>query len=188
MDAVIKRELTPEELLHWPDSVGYELVDGQLVERHSGAESSAVAAAVAATLGNFVKKNRAGYLFAPDCGYRCFPDSPRKVRKPDVSFIRMDRLSREKLSEGYVEIAPDLAVEVLSPGDLAEQVDLKVQEYLDAGVQLVWVISPKTRSVRIHRPDNSPRGPISVANESATLSGEDVLPGFECKVAEFFDI
>lgn len=184
----VKPPLSPQELLDLPDAANYELVDGNLVERHTGSESSAVAVAIAALLANYVRPRRAGHLFTTDCGYRCFPDAPGKVRRPDVSFVRAGRLPDERPPEGYVEISPDLVVEVLSPGDLAYEIDEKVKDYLGAGVRLIWVVNPKTRMVRIHRPAGSPLGSIGAASEADMITGEDVLPGFECQVAEFFDI
>ncbi len=180
--------LSPDDLLRMPDAVNYELVDGNLVERHMGSESSAIALAVGIVLGRFVKDHKAGHVFTTDCGYRCFPGAPEKVRKPDVSFIGLGRLPQERPPEGYIDIAPDLAVEVLSPGDLAYEIDEKVAEYLSAGVKLIWVVNPRTRTVRIHRPQNAQRGPISILGDRDTISGEDVLPGLECRVEEFFDI
>ena len=83
------------------------------------------------------------------------------MRKPDVSFVRKERLPEGLTSEGYLYIPPDLAVEVVSPNDLAYQVDHKVDEYLNAGVPLVWVINPESRKVFIHRRDMS----VSVLRE-----------------------
>jgi Uma2 family endonuclease len=188
MTIAAKRVVTPEDLLLLQDSINYELVDGSLVERHMGSESSAIALAIGIALGNFIRARRLGHLFTADCGYRCFPNEPDQIRKPDVSFIKTGRLVSEHIPEGYMHIAPDLAVEVLSPGDLAYEVDAKVEQYLAAGVRLVWVVSPRTRSIRIHRPKDAKAGPIGALTESDTISGEDVLPGFECPVAEFFQI
>jgi Uma2 family endonuclease len=153
-----------------------------------GSESSAIAMAIAILLGNFVKARRLGHIFMADCGYQCFPEHPDWVRKPDVSFIRMGRLPDERIPEGHLRIPQDLAVEVICPGDLAYEVDEKVALYLAAGVRLVWVVSPKTRAVRIHRPKDAEAGPISALSESQRISGEDVVPGFECDIAEFFQI
>jgi Uma2 family endonuclease len=186
--AADKSVFTPEDLLSLPDAVKYELVAGNLVERHMGSESSAIAAAIASLLLGFVKSRRAGHVFIADCGYQCFPDQPEKIRKPDVSFIQVGRLPGERIPKGHNRIAPDLAVEVISPGDLAEEIREKVAEYLTVGVKLVWVVSPKTRTVQIHRPAGAKLGPIGAVSESDTISGEDVLPGFECAVAEFFQI
>src|SRR3954471_1540684 len=117
-----KSVITPEELLTMPDAVNYELVRGSLVERHMGSESSAIALSIGAMLLAFVKARRSGHVFTTDCGYQCFPDDPQKVRKPDVSFIKMGRLPDEQVPKGHCRIAPDFCVEVVSPGDLAYEV------------------------------------------------------------------
>ncbi len=186
--AAIKTVFTPDDLLTLPDAVDYELVDGQLVERHMGSKSSAVALVIGHLLLTFVKHRRLGHVFTTDCGYRCFPAFPDRVRKPDVSFIRTGRLPNERLPEGYVTIPPDLAVEVLSPGDLAYEIDEKVEQHLAAGVKLVWVVNPNTRNVRIHRPKDSKDGPISTVSDSESISGEDVLAGFTCNVNDIFEV
>jgi Uma2 family endonuclease len=115
-------------------------------------------------------------------GYQCFPASPEKIRRPDVSFIAKERLSKDLLAHGYIYIAPDLAVEVLSPNDLAYEVDQKVDEYLSAGVRLIWIVNPEKRTVTIHRPS----GTVTKLNDQDVVDGEDVLPGFRCPVHEFF--
>jgi Uma2 family endonuclease len=178
--------VTPEELEAMPDSVDFELVDGKLVERHMGLESSEIAARIIILIGIFLRDHRLGRLFGADAAYRCFPDVPDKIRKPDVSFIRNGRLPGDQTPTGYCPIYPDLAVEVISPGDLAYEVDEKVAEYLKVGVRLVWTVHPPTRTVRIHRPRSAPAGPISELAGSDTVTGEEVLPGFSCNVAGFF--
>ena len=85
----------------------------------------------------------------------CFPDAPAKVRKPDASFIRRGRLPGEALPDGFCPIPPDVAAEVVSPNDLAYEVDEKVGEWLRAGVRLVWVINPRARIVAVHRRSTS---------------------------------
>ena len=83
--------ITPEDLLWLPDSVQYELVDGHLVERHMGTESSEIALRIAILLGVFLRNNRLGRLFGSDTSYQCYADQPNKVRRADVGFIRFDR-------------------------------------------------------------------------------------------------
>jgi Uma2 family endonuclease len=178
--------LVPDDLLKLPDSVSYELVDGKLVERNMGFESSEIAARIIFLISLFLRDRPGGRIVGPDAGYQCFPDAPEKVRKPDVSFIRPGRLPGEQAPKGHCRIPPDLAVEVVSPGDLSYEIEEKVAEYLAAGVPLVWVVHPPTRTVRVHRPRSSPRGEISNLRDSDTLSGEDVLPGFSCSVSEVF--
>jgi Uma2 family endonuclease len=117
-----------------------------------------------------------------DAGYQLFPTSPYTVRKPDVSFVRYGRLPGEQPPPGYAKLAPDLAAEVISPNDFYEEVDEKIEEYLRAGVRLVWVISPRNHTIRVYRLD----GTSQSLREADELSGEDVLPGFRCRVADLF--
>jgi len=165
-----------------PDRKSYELVDGHLVARDVSVLSSWVGAETRDILNRFVKERQLGWTWGADLGYVCFPSAPGKVRRPDVSFVRKERLPEGLTSEGYLYIPPDLAVEVISPNDLAYQVDHKVDEYLNAGVPLVWVINPEARKVFIHRRDQS----VSALREADELSGEDVLPGFRCRVSTIF--
>ena len=187
MTTVTPRTLfTPDDLLKVPEAVNYELVDGRLVERNMGMESSKIAARILFLIALYLHDRRIGELFGADASYQCFPDAPGKVRKPDVSFVRSERLPGNRVPQGHCPVAPDLAVEVVSPGDLAYEVEEKVTEYLGAGVPLVWVVHPPTRTVRIHRPRTSPQGRVSDLTETDTISGEGVLPGFSRPVADFF--
>lgn len=173
---------TPADLLTMTDGDRYELVDGELVEIDMSGLSSLVANTVNRVVGNHVASSSAGYVFGSDCGYQCFPTDPSRVRRPDGSFIRRDRISIEELESGYIAVAPDLAIEVVSPHDLAYDLNAKVDEYLRAGVKLVWVIDPKTRTVTVHRPE----GTDSRLHEDGDLTGEVVLPGFHCSIRDLF--
>jgi Uma2 family endonuclease len=174
---------TPEELLQMPDGHRYELIDGKLVERNMGAEASEVAANVIRIVGHHVRGNKLGKVFATDCGYQIFPEAPNRVRYPDGSFIARGRLPGDRTPRGHVGIPPDLAVEVVSPNDTAEEVEAKRLDFLRAGTRLVWVIYPETRTVYVYRQ----AGGFSVLTQAEELSGEDVLPGFACRVAELFE-
>ncbi|HEX4609349.1 MAG TPA: Uma2 family endonuclease [Urbifossiella sp.] len=174
--------LDPEDLLRMPDGDHYELIDGVPKEKPMGAEADEIAAEVVALLKPFVKTNKLGRVYGSQTGYQCFPGRPKRVRMPDASFIAKGRLPGDKTPEGYIPITPDLAVEVLSPGEFAEELWEKLVDYRAAGIRLVWVLSPKTRVVQIRRAD----GTCAELDEAGTLSGEDVLPGFTCRVAELF--
>ncbi len=182
MSTVVEKTYTPADLLAKPDAEGYELVDGRLVERNVGVLSSWVGGRLHRFIDVFIDEQDLGWAWPGDQGYECYLDSPGKVRKPDVSFIRLERMPQGPTSEGYITIPPDLAVEVLSPNDLAYEVENKVVEYLAAGVLLVWVINPETRTIHIHRHDGS----VGWLREEDELSGEDVLPGFRCPVSSLF--
>ncbi len=183
MSAVATRtEITPKDLLRMPEEKDFELVDGELVERNMGAMSSWIGGQIARRLGDFAESNDLGWVWPADNGYQCFPDHPKRIRKPDASFVRYGRLPGNQLPNGYLQIAPDLVVEVISPNDLAVEVDGKVIDYLNAGVPLIWVVNPDSRVVHIHRADGS----VARLKEADELSGEDVLPGFLCKVSAIF--
>src|SRR5262249_36993748 len=139
---------TPEDLLAMPDGDRYELENGQLLEPEMSVYSSAVGGFIYALMFIYCQKTAKGLPFPADNTYQCFPDDPGRVRKADVSFIRRDRLAQAQLkTAGHCRIAPDLAVEVISPNDLAYEVDAKVQLWLNAGVQRVWVVNPQQRTL-----------------------------------------
>jgi len=173
--------ITPEELLNLPDQDRYELVDGQLVEVNVSVLSSLVAGELSTHLASFCRQNGLGWVWPADTFCK-FSRDPNQVRRPDGLFIRRERLTAALLEASFITIPPDLVAEVISPNDLAYEVDEKVKEYLDAGVRLVWVINPELHIVRIHRLD----GTLAGLSENDELSGEDVVPGFRCRVAELF--
>ena len=117
-------------------------------------------------------------LFGQDTGFLIERD-PDTVRAPDVAFVSAAR-TPEIGRRGYVPFAPDLAVEILSPGDRPSEVLEKVAAWLGAGTRLVWVIDPDRGNARVHRADGS----TSIVPEDGALDGEDVLPGFNCPLAE----
>lgn len=174
--------ISPEELEAMPDAVAYELVDGQLVERNSGAESSSIAARIIGLLFLYLRSHPIGQPFSSEASYKCVEKSGRRsVRRADASFIVNERLAGKRIPRGVLEIPPDLAVEVLSPNDTAEEVDAKAILWLEAGARLVWIVTPATQTVRIHRPRNAANGPISMLAPEDDISGEDVLPGFTAR-------
>jgi Uma2 family endonuclease len=177
-----KTTYTPEELLALPDEKNYELVDGRLVERNMSILSSWVAGELHFRIRSHCQAAACGWAFPEGTGFTCFPAAPRLMRKPDVSFIRNERMPAAAWNEGYCSIVPDLVVEVVSPHDLSWEVEQKLREWLTAGVPLVWVVHPEVRGVRVHRGD----GRVSELNVGDELSGEEILPGFRCRVAEIF--
>jgi Uma2 family endonuclease len=182
MATVEPTRFTPEDLLKMPDGKHYELVDGELVETEMSLESAWVAKTVSRRLDEVVEANRLGTVYSESASYRCFPDDPGKVRRPDTSFIRKGRLSEEQFREGHCLLAPDLVVEVVSPNDLYYEVDHKVTEYLNAGVRLVWVFNPNERNVRVFGSDGS----VEQRGLTDELDGGDVVPGFRVRVDDLF--
>jgi len=173
---------TPEDLLSMEGGHRYDLVNGQLVERHMGAESSRIAQLINQRIGLFADSQQRGLVWGPDCGYQIFTDDPNKVRYPDGSFITRGRLPDDLPPRGHMRIPADLMIEVVSPHDLAWEVDHKVDEFLRAGVRLIWVLYPDTRTVLVYRPGSA----VTRLSNADELSGEDVLPGFTCRINELF--
>lgn len=174
---------TPEDLLSLPDQNAYELVDGRLVEQAMSIESAWSSGKILRLLGDHCDaQDPAWVLPGGESGFVCFPGHPNKVRKPDVAVIRRERPLSTKEWKGYARIPPDLAVEVVSTNELVEEVDEKLLEYLAAGVALIWIVRPRSRMVEIHRAD----GTSSLLREHQEITGETVLPGFRCQVADFF--
>jgi Uma2 family endonuclease len=173
---------TPDDLLTMPDGDRFELLNGRLVEKESSYAAALIACEAMYLLANFLDDNPLGTVTASGATFRCFPDDPDAVRKPDVAFVRRGRLPRGQVLEGHVLIAPDLVVEVVSPNNLVEDVETKIQMFLNAGTRLVWVVHSQPRFLRIHRPD----GTITQLKDGDELTGEDVLPGFRCLVRDLF--
>ena len=174
-------ELTPEDVLKLPDEINYELVDGRLVKLPMSSLSTYVATRLAKFLGNHCDDAGLAYVFM-EAGYTSFPGRRNKMRRPDVSCVRADRLAFDQIGEGYLATRPDLAVEVISPNDKVYDLEQKLDDYRAAGIPLVWLIFLESRRVRVIRPDGPPRelGPDDV------LTGEDVLPGLRCRVSDLF--
>ncbi len=177
------RAYTPEDLLQMPDGDRYELVNGQLVEGNMSGLATYLALAIGGELRNFVRAHKLGVVFGSEAQYQCFPNEPRKIRKPDVSFVQIGRYSDE-IMHGFIRIPPDLAIEVVSDNDTYYEVEVKIHDYLSAGVRLIWVFNPPTRSVRVIRLD----GGTQELAASDTLSGEDVVPGLAIPVATIFEL
>ena len=170
--------MTADELLQLqlPDK-RVELVRGVLVVREPpGFRHGEVTAQLTKVLGAYVDARDLGRVVAGDTGFKLASD-PDTVRGPDVAFTRRERLPRPS-PLGYAGFAPDLAVEILSPGDRAGEVLAKVADWLSAGTELVWVVDPERRLARVYRQDSE-----TVVAADGALEGEDVLPGFSCPLS-----
>lgn len=173
-----EKTYTPEDLLRMPDGDFYELVNGRLVETGMGALASWVSGQLFDRINEFVRSRDLGWVFPSETPFRCFPRRPSNVRKPDAAFVSKGRMQR--LAKGWARVPPDLVVESISPNELYSEVLDKIYDYLDAGVRLIWVIDPGTRTAEIYRLDGS----RARLDERGVLEGEDVLPGFTCLLSE----
>jgi Uma2 family endonuclease len=158
----------------------FELVDGVLVEKMMGLKEAALALRLGSRMEIFVEEQDLGVVAGADGTLRLLP---KLVRIPDVSFISWTQLPRREYpSRPIPDLYPDLAVEVLSPGNTVEEMERKLKEYFLAGTRLVWMIHPDTRTVRVYTsPDE-----WTVLEESDTLTGGDVLPGFALPLKQLF--
>ena len=180
--SVATRLLTAEEFFALSGSRHQELVRGEVVEvTPPGGNHGRIALCVGKLLDHWAEQGSGGVVGVAS-GFILARD-PDTVRGPDVYYIRAERLPPESVPDGFWPLAPDLAVEVISPHDTAEAVQTKVREYLTAGTATVWVVYPRTREVLVHTPDGLARtyGPAMTLTSPA-------LPGFSCSVDEIFAI
>jgi Uma2 family endonuclease len=165
------------------DGQKYERVDGEVRVSPAGFRHEAVGTALVARLWMFVHERKLGHVVGSSAGFRWpgrKPDRPDNVRSPDVSFVAAGRFTDERWPTGFAELAPDLAVEVLSPGDRPADVLEKVGEYLGVGTRLVWVIDPEKRTALAYRSLTD----VRVIGAADGLDGEDVVPGFACPLKD----
>ena len=183
MSAVLTKPITADELLAMPDDgFRYELVKGELIRMPpSGYEHGVRTVELTTPLHTHVKTNELGVVCAAETGFLLTQD-PDTVRAPDIAFISRERVEKIGAVKSYWIGAPDLAVEVVSPGDTVREVEDKVAQWLEAGARMVWVVSPKLRTVTVYRSLTD----IVVLAEKDTLDGGDVVPGFQIRVAEIF--
>jgi Uma2 family endonuclease len=181
--STITQLMTADELLKLPrGSFRYELVKGELITMSpAGSEHGAIVVNVTVLLAQHVKANNLGIVFGAETGFK-IAENPDTVLAPDVAFISREHIPESGIPKKYWPGAPDLAVEVLSPGDTTREVEKKVSQWLAAGAHLVWTIDPKRKNVTVHRASKE----VFTLSENDELDGEDVVPGFRCHVSEIF--
>jgi Uma2 family endonuclease len=156
-----------------------ELIRGRLVvSEPPGTYHGKVSLRMSVLLANHVLPRGAGEVFSQDTGFK-ISSNPDTVRAPDVAFVSAERAAAIP-RRGYAPLAPDLVVEVVSPNDRPSELLAKIADWLEAGTRLAWVIDPMREVAHVHRADGS----IEVVGMEGTLDGEDVLPGFSCRLAE----
>jgi Uma2 family endonuclease len=157
----------------------YEIVAGQPEEKKmGGARHGGVGARLITRLCLHVETRRLGGVYGPDTTFRIGGNE----RLPDVSFVSAARIPEDGEPEGIWPIAPDLAVEIISPTDLHEKVMGRVKEYFAAGVRQVWLVSPEHKTVTIY---HSPTQ-VTILSEEDEMVSDDLLPGFRCRIVELF--
>ena len=158
-----------------------ELIDGTLVEKPVGATESMIAINLATDLNLFVRPRNLGVVLGADATLRM---TSGRVRLPDVAFIAREPLPGGLMPrEAIPDLAPDLAVEVLSESNTPAEIDQKLREYFESGTRLAWVVDPRARTAAVY----PARGdPAAVLDEAGRLDGGLVLPGFALPVADLF--
>ena len=173
----VTKAATEETLLSMPeDGRKYELVNGRILVSPAGMRHGQIIVRLTMRLAGYVLDHHLGEVLDSSTGYR-LPWGD--VRSPDVSFVAAGRLPAPMPSDFGI-VAPDLAAEVLSPGDSRSEVRRKVDDYLRWGVRLIWIIDPRAGNATVYRPGDSPH---EVAGHQA-LEGADVVPGFTCALSD----
>jgi len=168
------------KLLEAPRKRICELIDGVLVEKPMGLRESILGAAISSSLREFVKPRKLGIVAGADGTIRLWPG---RVRIPDVAYISWDRLPGRRIPDQPIpEVAPNIAIEILSESNTKKEMEKKREEYFRVGAQLVWEVDPESRTVAFY---TSPVDP-TVLKESDVLDGGSVLPGYSLRLADLF--
>lgn len=182
--ATTDKLVTAEELSQMPepsDGTRYELFGGELIKMTpAGGRHGKCCGLIARALIGFATEHSAGHVATNDTGVFTERD-PDTVLALDLTYWSRERLP--EMPEGFVEIAPNLAVEVVSPSDKQIHLHRKVLHYLEHGVRLVWVVDPGVQTATVYRS----RQEIFILGHGDEITGGDVLPGFSCRVGEFFE-
>lgn len=182
MSSLIKENMTADELDRLPDDgFRYELVDGELRQMPpSGREHGDRTMRLSAPLAVHVYEHDLGIVVAAETGFKI---DDYNVRAPDCAFISHERLNAHGKSGSYFTFAPDLAIEVVSPGDTKREVKEKVEWWLEVGARLVWVVEPKRQTVTVYDAANRS---ATVLGMNDTLEGGAIVSGFALPVREIF--
>ncbi len=178
-----KKLLTADDLLAMPDNgMRRELIKGKLIEMPPGSDDHGFVGNEASwRMSSFIHQHGLGRGRMAETGFRIEVE-PDTVLAPDYAFISYERMAGRPEPRGYVQIIPDLVMEVFSPNDRQTQMDRKIRLWLDAGVRLALVVYPATQEIMVHHEDRS----VQRFGINDTLICEPVLPGFSCPVADIF--
>jgi Uma2 family endonuclease len=182
-EAPEKKVWTDEAFMALPDDGHrYEIVNGELIDiGNSGALHGYVCSTLMILLGGFIRTHKLGAMFDSSTAFKM---KNGNRRSPDISFFAKERLQGiTELPSGFLDGAPDLAVEVPSPGNTIEEIDDKIAEYFENGARLVWVISPTQHYVLVYR---SAQEPDRLLKSVDCLDGEEIIPGFSLPVTDLF--
>ena len=172
--------VTLAEFAALPEYPRYELAQGMPVEKmYASREHELTVIRTGSRLNTHVEAHDLGEVYGSNRAFVTGPDAPATARLPDVSFVSNDRL-RPDIWGALFDGAPDLAIEVSSPGNTPAELAQKVAEYLNAGGKAVWILDPIARTLAIYTHDAPPQ----ILTDADTVNGGDYLPGFVCAVAD----
>jgi Uma2 family endonuclease len=181
--ASMEKSVTADEFFEFARGRRAELIRGEVIPLpFLGAEHGYYAAEIGSAIANFVRQKKRG-IVCTATGF-CIESDPDSVRAADIAYISNEKLQSigggmpQKFSPG----APDLAVEVVSPGDTAEEIESKVGDWFDGGTGQVWVVYPRTKTIHVHRTASE----VIVLHRTDILTGGEILPGFEYPLCEIF--
>ena len=170
--------MTASTQVAYEDDLDYEIVNGQKEVKMAGARHGEVGVELITELNNYLRKNRVGKIYTPDTTFQI----GGVERLPDIGFISAMRAPADGTPMSKWEIAPDLAIEIISPTDIYSKVMNKLREYFAAGVKQVWLVTIEDEQVTIY---DSPTQ-IRVVTANQDLTSETLLPGFKCRVSDLF--
>jgi Uma2 family endonuclease len=174
------KPMTLAEFAKYADDGRYELVDGELLEREMSNKTVRVGGIIYGLLLEFSLRTKLGEAQPDGISYRCFSEHPNRVRKPDVSWFSAGRWKSDLLDTTYIEIAPDLIVEVVSPNDNAAKINRKAKQFIEAGSQEAWIVFPDDGEVERRYADRKGRW----YSPEEEIDGAPLLPGFNWKLSE----
>lgn len=174
--------LTGEELFNMGDVGRAELVRGELIQfMPTGHPHGCVESNLAMLLGAFVKTHNLGRVLTGETGLYTQRD-PDTVRGMDVAYISHERLAQVK-STSFLDVAPELVIEIMSPSDSWTEINDKIEEYFEVGVKLIWIVNPKRKRVHAYHSFTE----LDLFNTEDMLTGGVVLPDLEIRVADIFE-
>ena len=193
LEKITEEKMTADEFFDSPYSKGFELIDGVVVPKGTSPENlsekenlmptgtlhGVVTGRLTAYLTVYVIENGLGETCAAETGFRL---APKTVRGSDIAFITKEKLEIFGVPINFFPVAPDLAVEVISPSNTYDEIQDKIEKYFNGGTKLVWIVDPKRYKIFVHRPDNT----VALLNKSDVLDGEDVIPNFQIPLEKIF--
>lgn len=167
----------------------YELVRGDLIMMSPASPvQGRYAARLGSALQSYVEDHNLGEVYTAEPGFILQPETETEpdpvVRAPDVAFVRTERIPPADQQAGFWPLAPDLAVEVISPSETAKSIQQKVEDYLAAGTRMIWLVYPDSKIVVEYQP----RAQIRQYGIEDSLAGGEVLPGFAYALGRLFRV